>query len=169
MNTEPVTPPVESAPAQDDLQSTKGRKIRDNQFALSYTRPLRGPLPKSALPGEGSYFIQDTAFFLPNARDLTPESTSALDSIAHRLERLIKSRPNLQVDVVGHSDPLSETGQADVLAEARAEELAKALAAHGVDRSHLRPAGAADRQPLITKKGDKQHELNSRAEIRVPN
>lgn len=161
----PPTPP----PARIDATTEKGTPIKDNQFAASYTRPLSAPPPKSALPGESSYFIQGTVYFSTNDRSITAESSAMLNSTARRLQKLLESNPQTRIDVVGHADPLTEAGQADVLAEGRADELAKALAERGVDRSRLHIAGAADQQPLTSKKGDPARELNRRAEIRVLN
>jgi outer membrane protein OmpA-like peptidoglycan-associated protein len=155
--------------SETTLKSTKGRTIVDNQTAPSYTQPPAAPTPKSALPGQGSYFIQGTAYFAANARSLTPGSSATIDALAIRVQKLLQSKPNARVDIVGHADPLTEGAQADVLAEGRAEELVKELAARGVDRARLRAAGAADTQPLTSKKGDPARNLNMRAEIRVPN
>jgi outer membrane protein OmpA-like peptidoglycan-associated protein len=155
--------------SETTLKSTKGRTIVDNQTAPSYTQPPAAPTPKSALPGQGSYFIQGTAYFAANARSLTPGSSATIDALAIRVQKLLQSKPNARVDIVGHADPLTEAAQADVLAEGRAEELVKELAARGIDRARLRAAGAADTQPLTSKKGDPARNLNMRAEIRVPN
>lgn len=165
------TPPPTLTPEATDkaLLTEKGKKIVDNQTNSSYVAPpsIKAP-PKSALPGEGAYFIQGTAYFSANARTLTPGSSATIDALAIRVQKLIQSRPSVRVDIVGHADPLTEAAQADVLAEGRAEELVKELVARGVDREHLHPAGAADTQPLTSKKGDPARNLNMRAEIRVP-
>ncbi len=162
-------PPTLTPEASDTtLKTSKGVKIIDNQTGTSYVNPPSAPTPKSALPGEGNYFIQGTAYFSANSRSLTPGSNATIDSLATRVQKLIQNKPNVRVDVVGHADPLTEGAQADVLAEGRAEELVKELAARGVDRSRLHAAGAADTQPLTSKKGDPARNLNMRAEIRVP-
>ena len=167
MNTPPPTLTPEASDTQ--LKTQKGVKIIDNQLTASYVQPpsIKAP-PKSALPGEGSYFIQGTAYFSANARTLTAGSSATIDALATRVQKLIQARPNLRVDVVGHADPITESAQADVLAEGRAEELMKELVARGVNRDHLHAAGAADTQPLTSKKGDPARNLNMRAEIRVP-
>ncbi len=165
------TPPPTLTPEASDkvLLTEKGKKIVDNQTNASYVAPPSVKAPsKSALPGEGSYFIQGTAYFSANARSLTPGSSATIDALAIRLQKLIQARPNVRVDIVGHADPLTEAAQADVLAEGRAEELMKELVSRGVDREHLHPAGAADTQPLTSKKNDPARNLNMRAEIRVP-
>ena len=154
---------------EDESKSIKGKKIQDNQFSSSYTRPLSAPTPKSALPGEGSYFIQGTAYFSANAATLTPGSAGVLDSMAHRLQKSMQGNPGLRVDVVGHADPLLEGAQAETLAQGRAEELVKELADRGVDRARLSAASAADHQPLTSKKDDPARGINMRAEIRISN
>lgn len=165
------TPPPTLTPEASDktLLTEKGKKIVDNQTNASYVAtPSEKAPPKSALPGEGSYFIQGTAYFSANARTLTAGSSATIDALAIRLQKLIQARPKVRVDIVGHADPLTEGAQADVLAEGRAEELMKELISRGVDREHLHPAGAADTQPLTSKKNDPARNLNMRAEIRVP-
>jgi len=163
-------PPALTPEAKETtLKTDKGVKIVDNQIAPSYTKPQQAATPKSALPGEGNYFIQGTAYFSANARTLTPGSSATIDALAVRVQKLLQARPNLRIDVVGHADPITESSQADVLAEGRAEELVKELSARGVDSAHLHAAGAADTQPLTSKRDDPARNLNMRAEIRVPN
>ena len=164
---EPI--PVPPAAIDGEAQSLKGKKIQDNQLSSSYTRPLAASAPKSALSGEGSYFIQGTAYFSANTATLTPGSAGMIESVARRLQRAMQSNPNLRVDVVGHADPMLESAQADALSQARAEALVKELADRGVDRARLNAAGAADRQPLTSKKDDPARGINMRAEIRMPN
>jgi OOP family OmpA-OmpF porin len=166
-----ATPPPTLTPeATDKALTQKGKKIVDHQLNASYVAPPSVTTPtKSALPGEGLYFIQGTAYFSANARTLTPGSSGTIDALAIRVQKLIQQRPNARIDVVGHADPITESAQADVLAEGRAEELMKELVARGVDRTHLHAAGASDTQPLTSKKGDPARNLNMRAEIRIPN
>lgn len=158
-----IPPPRDGAPrvsAATVIETPKG-KLVDNQRAESYVKPYK------ATSG-GRYFIEGTVYFGTRADSMTAASGTQLDTLARRLVRRLEAEPGLQLQIVGHADPLTEGSDAESLSQQRAQELARALSERGVPAGRISASGAGGTQPLAIKKNDPARDLNQRAEIRVP-
>lgn len=115
----------------------------------------------SALDRQGRVVVEGI-FFDTDSAVLKPESNPALAEVAS----LLKTRPEIRLHVVGHTDP---TGQFDHnlrLSQARAEAVVTSLVeTHRIDRSRLRAHGVGPLAPAATNADEAGRSQNRRVEI----
>ncbi len=124
-----------------------------------------GELEK-ALDRDGRIAIYGIQFDFDKA-DIRPESAAQIDQLA----TLLKKSPRLEVLIVGHTDGQGAFDYNLSLSQRRAQAVVDTLvAAHGIDRKRLTPAGAGMAAPIATNRTDEGRARNRRVEIveRVP-
>ncbi len=124
-----------------------------------------GELEK-ALDRDGRIAIYGIQFDFDKA-DIRPESAAQIDQLA----TLLKKSPRLEVLIVGHTDGQGAFDYNLSLSQRRAQAVVDTLvAAHGIDRKRLTPAGAGMAAPVATNRTDEGRAKNRRVEIveRVP-
>lgn len=124
-----------------------------------------GELEK-ALDRDGRIAIYGIQFDFDKA-DIRPESAAQIDQLA----TLLKKSPRLEVLIVGHTDGQGTFDYNLSLSQRRAQAVVDTLvAAHGIDRKRLTPAGAGMAAPVATNRTDEGRAKNRRVEIveRVP-
>ncbi len=93
---------------------------------------------------------------------LKPESAPALEEIA----KLLKSNPNLQLRVVGHTDNQGALDTNIALSKRRAEAVTAALAStHGIAAVRLSAFGVADLAPVASNRAEEGRAKNRRVEL----
>lgn len=111
---------------------------------------------------EDGHAALDGIAFEPGSARLTPESEPVLAQVAE----ILRGRPDLKFLVVGHTD---DQGGYDVnlsLSRARAEAVAKSLAAaEGVAATQLKPYGVAYLAPRASNATEAGRALNRRVEL----
>ena len=91
-----------------------------------------------------------------------PASDEALGEIA----KLLKSRPDLGLLVVGHTDNVGKLDFNMDLSRKRAASVVNALTeGHGIDTARLTPAGVGFLAPVASNRGDAGRAMNRRVEL----
>jgi outer membrane protein OmpA-like peptidoglycan-associated protein len=101
-------------------------------------------------------------YFDSGSDKVKPESDEALGEIA----KLLKSRPDLGLLVVGHTDNQGKLDYNMDLSKRRAASVVKALTeGHGIDAARLTPAGVGFLAPVASNRGDAGRGQNRRVEL----
>jgi outer membrane protein OmpA-like peptidoglycan-associated protein len=101
-------------------------------------------------------------FFDTGKADIKPESKASLDQIGE----LMKSRPNVKLHVVGHTDNVGAMDVNMSLSKRRAESVVAALAAsYNLNRARLTGNGVASLAPVQTNSTETGRAKNRRVEL----
>ena len=101
-------------------------------------------------------------YFDFNKADVKPESDQALTEIA----KLLQTRANLNVLVVGHTDAVGSFESNRTLSQRRAEAIVAALVSrHKIDNKRLFPVGVAFASPVATNTTEEGRAKNRRVEL----
>lgn len=101
--------------------------------------------------------------FAPQSIEIDPSSDDVLAEIAQRLLEL----PNVQVEVVGHTDDLGPEDENQILSEDRAEAVKDRLIELGVDEARLSARGDGEQFPLVPNDTPENRERNRRIEFNL--
>lgn len=112
--------------------------------------------------------IQETVtanpiLFAPQSSDIEPSSDAVLTEIAERLLEL----PNVQVEIIGHTDDQGPDDENQVLSEDRAEAVKNRLVELGVEESRITARGEGEQFPLVPNDTPENRELNRRIEFNL--
>ena len=105
-------------------------------------QPLTEELPV-ATEADGSIRLNNVLFETGKA-DLLPVSTDELD----RLAGLLNERPNLRVEIAGHTDNVGGTVANQELSERRAAAVSNYLAGQGIAADRIQTIGYGETQPV---------------------
>jgi len=101
-------------------------------------------------------------FFDTGKADIKTESKASLDQIGE----LMKSRPNLKLHVVGHTDNAGSMDANMALSKRRAEAVVAALVAnYGINRARLTANGVASLAPVQSNADESGRAKNRRVEL----
>jgi outer membrane protein OmpA-like peptidoglycan-associated protein len=101
-------------------------------------------------------------YFDTGKSDVKPESDAALKEIA----KLLSEEAKLRIYVVGHTDSVGQLDANMKLSQARAEAVAKTLAAkHGIAASRLKAMGAGPISPVASNATEEGKAKNRRVEL----
>ena len=98
-----------------------------------------------------------------NKATLTLNAKSLLDQVAGALV----ARPDIKVEVEGHTDGKGGDAYNQRLSEARAESVEHYLAGHGVDPARMSARGFGKTMPIADNSTDEGREQNRRVELKV--
>lgn len=101
--------------------------------------------------------------FAPQSSDIDPSSDAVLADIAQRLLEL----PNVQVEVVGHTDDQGPDDENQILSEDRAEAVKDRLVELGVDEARINARGEGEQFPLVDNDTPENRERNRRIEFNL--
>ncbi len=101
-------------------------------------------------------------YFDTNLAEIKPESTPVLEQV----KALLESRPELRLQIAGHTDAEGGDAHNQALSEQRAAAVVAWLAAHGVDGSRLVSEGFGEARPVASNMSAEGRALNRRVEIR---
>lgn len=112
--------------------------------------------------------IQETVtanpiLFAPQSSDIDPSSDAVLADIAERLLEL----PNVEVEVVGHTDDQGPDDENQVLSENRAQAVKERLVELGVDEERINARGEGEQFPLVDNDTPENRERNRRIEFNL--
>lgn len=155
--------PAPSASASASPPDADGDGIADPDDAcptvvgVASPTPSRHGCPAAVVRVCLSIVVIERPQFDPGSAKVRPEAKAILDAAAD----VMKSRPELQVEVSGHCDA-SEQPCPDA---ARAEAVRDELARRGVDRGRLRTRAAGRSQPIDGGASPAAQARNRRAEL----
>ena len=101
-------------------------------------------------------------FFEQGQARLLPDTRAALDKVAATLS----PRPDLRLEVQGHTDNVGNAELNRQLSQQRAEAVCLYLTAHGVPTAQLRPIGYGGTQPVADNADPAQRPRNRRVVLR---
>lgn len=104
----------------------------------------------------GVYFATDKAVLMPDARTI-------LDGVVDAL----LARPDVQVELGGHTDSDASEGYNQTLSDRRAKAVVDYLASKGVDAARLSSRGYGEASPIADNATAEGKALNRRVEVKV--
>ncbi len=107
--------------------------------------------------------IQDMIHFQTGKADISEDSLLLLD----RLAKVLKGCPDMQVEIVGHTDNVGDLTSNQQLSEARANAVKQALVERGLSPDSIIARGEGETQPLVPNDSDRHRQINRRIEITV--
>lgn len=103
-------------------------------------------------------------FFDSGKADIKEESMAELD----RIYELLKSVPQLKVQINGHTDNVGEAKANKALSKSRAKSVVDYLISYGIDPSRLSYKGFGEKYPIASNDQEKEgRALNRRTEIEI--
>jgi outer membrane protein OmpA-like peptidoglycan-associated protein len=115
----------------------------------------------AALDDDGSVVLQGLQFATGSA-ELLPESDAAIAEAA----ALLRARPDLRLDVQGHTDNVGNAAANLTLSRRRAQAVADALIhGHGIDASRLGVRGLGQTRPVADNASEDGRARNRRVEL----
>jgi OOP family OmpA-OmpF porin len=124
--------------------------------------------PQAASPKADDFTKQDSwvlegVNFETNSDQLTKESTSVLDDAA----KVLKSHPNVRVEVQGHTDNIGDPKYNLDLSDRRAVTVKKFLIEKGVATHRLESKGYGETKPIADNNTNEGRAKNRRIEFKV--
>jgi outer membrane protein OmpA-like peptidoglycan-associated protein len=116
---------------------------------------------QSQLDSEGRVNLYGILFDFDQAT-IKPESKPTLDEIA----KLLTDKPDLKLDIVGHTDGVGTEAYNLELSNRRAGNVVAALiGTYGIDQARLSSRGAGLSQPIASNETDDGRAKNRRVEL----
>jgi outer membrane protein OmpA-like peptidoglycan-associated protein len=109
----------------------------------------------------GDRFNLNRIFFEFNSYELLTVSYAELD----RLYEIIESKPNLRIEIRGHTDNIGSSSYNKTLSVKRAAAVYDYLIEKGVDKSRMKYRGFGNKVPIADNETDEGRLLNRRVEI----
>jgi outer membrane protein OmpA-like peptidoglycan-associated protein len=114
--------------------------------------------------GEGIVVTFDSGLLFPfNSTDLLPAGRDNLRNLAESL----KSNPETEVLIVGHTDAVGSDSYNQNLSEQRASSAASILASNGVPRDRIRTSGRGEMEPVADNESEAGRQQNRRVEVAI--
>ncbi|MGA0557313.1 OmpA family protein [Larkinella sp. VNQ87] len=152
---EPTSPPTAAKPAQ----KTSPSGGVETKPVVPVT-PINTDL--SALTA-GKTVTLDNVYFDQSSYLLRPESHAQLN----QLVALLKSRPELKIEISGHTDNVGDPRLNLALSENRARVIKSYLIANGIAENRLRSLGYGQKRPIAANDTEENKRKNRRVEVRV--
>jgi outer membrane protein OmpA-like peptidoglycan-associated protein len=118
-----------------------------------------GTLLAALPPRPASYVL----YFVTGQDELTDESKADL----RRLLEELRTRPDSDIQLVGHTDRVGKDASNDALSLQRAERVKKELLGLGIEPRRVSSAGRGEREPLVRTADGAEEPRNRRVEVIV--
>ncbi|HEY3874624.1 MAG TPA: OmpA family protein [Candidatus Kapabacteria bacterium] len=112
---------------------------------------------------KGEVVRLNNIFFETAKSDLRPESFAELD----RVVMLLKSNPNMEILLGGHTDNVGSPASNVQLSSARALAVQTFLISKGIDASRMKTKGFGDTKPVASNDNDAGKQQNRRVEFTI--
>lgn len=156
-----------------DDHKTNIQKVAKNSinFAYYYIDDISVQKIEPIIPKDDSDLIEppfevnkvyqlDNIYFAFNKTDFLPESFIQLN----KLLKLMREYPQIQIQVLGHTDDVGKSAYNDQLSHLRAKEVADYLFRHDIEKSRVSYKGYGSYLPMAPNK-DGTRRLNRRVEF----
>jgi outer membrane protein OmpA-like peptidoglycan-associated protein len=121
-------------------------------------------LTLKAVPIEaGAQLTLEHISFAINSSDLNPSSYPTLNRVAE----LLKTNPNVSVEISAHTDDLGDDVYNLRLSERRALSIVRYLNKNGVEIQRMRPQGHGKQKPLVPNVSEENRARNRRVELQI--
>lgn len=154
-------PPVERGPVEVNLADSDGDGVLDRDDRCPDT------LPGAKVDSEGCVIANQTItleniHFEFNSANLTPAAKNALQRVA----RSLRSQPDSEVEIAGHTDSLGNDNYNLRLSQRRADSVRAFLIGNGVGAGRLSANGYGEQQPVVPNNTESGRAQNRRVEMR---
>src|SRR5690606_9182390 len=121
---------------------TDGGTVDDGIEVRRETNPLD---PEDDVVKVGVPIILEGITFATGKADITPESEATLQKAL----RTLRTYPEIQVEISGHTDDVGSNASNQRLSQLRAESVKNWLVEHGIEEARLTAAGYGEEQPFV--------------------
>jgi len=108
-------------------------------------------------------FVFDHLNFQSGSSQITPDSLKSVNDLA----QILKAYPNVQVQVVGHTDNSGNAESNQALSLARAEAVKTALVGQGISAERVATQGVGGARPIASNDTEEGRARNRRIELNV--
>jgi outer membrane protein OmpA-like peptidoglycan-associated protein len=108
-------------------------------------------------------FVFDHLNFQSGSSQITPDSLKSVNDLA----QILKAYPNVQVQVVGHTDNIGNAESNQALSLARAEAVKTALVGQGISAERVATQGFGETRPIASNDTEEGRARNRRIELNV--
>jgi outer membrane protein OmpA-like peptidoglycan-associated protein/outer membrane protein assembly factor BamB len=112
---------------------------------------------------KGKAFIVDNILFEFNKWYLKKESIDILD----KLIQIMKEKPDMRVEIRGHTDSIGESGYNQKLSEKRADAVVEYMIKNGISPERLNSAGFGETKPVAANATEEGRSKNRRTEFYI--
>ena len=84
-----------------------------------------------------------------------------------KLVNILRENPNLQIEIIGHTDNIGDASSNLILSRRRAAIVMDYLIHRGILANRLRANGFGDKQPIASNDTEDTRQLNRRVEFRI--
>lgn len=127
-----------------------------------YLMPGPRMMDKAMESGFSIFRVEDILFEHSSA-DLLPDSEPVLD----RLANLLKDRPEIRIEIHGHTDDTGTPAQNQKLSEARTRSVIVSLISRGISAERLSSKGFGESNPVAPNNTEAGRAQNRRVEIKI--
>ena len=131
--------------------------------AQAMARPLPPGVVRIASADKVVLRVPDSVFFDFDSAKLRPEARPVIETLAE----MLKADPNAIAHITGHTDGKGPQSFNDALSRRRAEAVADAVVAAGIDASRISTAGMGERDPVASNASAAGRAENRRTEIQI--
>ncbi|MDC0339127.1 OmpA family protein [Flavobacteriales bacterium] len=146
---------IKSVGDAKDYNTMEIPAIGENQSYNKGTLTIMIEQPKS--------FTLDNVHFDSGNSSIKPSSYDELKELV----AFLKLKPEIKIEVGGHTDNVGEKDANQLLSQNRANSVMKYLIDHGVSELRLTATGYGENSPVADNSTDKGRRLNRRTEVRV--
>ncbi|GAB3248808.1 hypothetical protein GCM10027347_05470 [Larkinella harenae] len=158
-----AAPPVATAPVPAPT----------NPAPATAPPPAANPVPKPAAPAPASSDLSaltsgktvtlNNVYFDQSSYMLRPESYTQLNQLVN----LLKNRPEVKIEIAGHTDNVGDPRLNLALSENRARVITSYLITNGISESRLRHKGYGHTRPIAANDTEENKRKNRRVEVRL--
>ena len=130
-------------------------EIKKEAGSYTYNIDLKFEPPKT-------YTLKNVYFDVGNA-SIRKESFSELDNLAE----LMSLKPNMVIEIAGHTDSKGSNETNLTLSQERAEAVKQFLVAKGITAERIKAVGYGDSQPIADNSTEEGRQKNRRTEVRI--
>lgn len=150
-----------------DFPADKGCSSADDGDETDPAPKCAPPIPGQAISldgcGVGDVIVLRGVNFDFDKATLTVNAKSILDGVAMALE----SRPDIKVELGGHTDGKGSDSYNEALSDRRSKSVKDYLSKKGIASSRMTTKGYGESMPVATNDTDEGRELNRRVELKV--
>ncbi len=115
----------------------------------------------------GCKIVLRNIFFDSGKSTLRPESTNELSRLVQLINDISKVKPNVKIEISGHTDNVGSENANQVLSESRAKAVVSYLITQGISASKLTFKGYGSTTPFTKNDTPANRQLNRRTEFKI--